>query len=91
MDAADISQFKSRDCEHFIDENDSLVKFIAPATLLLVSYIHVSQLNDFQIFNLFKCNAEPYIMLFVTTMYCIVLYCNVMYCIAISGRSKQLG
>jgi hypothetical protein len=33
----DISNFKSRECEHFTSENDSLLKFIAPATLLLVS------------------------------------------------------
>lgn len=37
MENGDISQFKSRDCEHFTDENDSLIKFIAPATMLLVS------------------------------------------------------
>ncbi|XP_053372512.1 uncharacterized protein LOC123527408 isoform X1 [Mercenaria mercenaria] len=36
MESVDISSFKSRECEHFTDENDSLLKFIAPATLLLV-------------------------------------------------------
>jgi hypothetical protein len=37
MDATEVKQFKIRESEYTIYEKDSLAKFIAPATVLLVS------------------------------------------------------